>query len=271
MNMSIIAASRLRGSDFTGFLNDFSGASIGLSLQLLDVNYNGKCIRVRRSSDDAELDIGFLNNVLDTASLLDFVGSGNGFVTTIYDQVGNNNMIAPVASLQGQVVSNGAVILKGGKPCIIRSANNNGGYLSSYGPNDGATVKGMFYVGDNEGKKSMIFGSEGEANDYVLFAVSGSSSTNIDGFPILIFLTKLNGLTVNLSNRGEVFTATNNHFLLYREIDFNFADNSSFGLGYRKTNPNGSGMYTFQELVIFENTNDAIAKENNINGRYSIY
>jgi len=271
MNMGIIAASRLRSSTFIGFLNEFSGASLGLSLVLLISNYLGFCIRVRRSSDNTELDIGFVDGVLDTTSLLNFVGSGNGFVSIIYEQIAGNNFIQNTASLQGQIVSNGSLILKGGKPCIIRSTNNDGGYLSSYKVNDGVAVKGVFYVGDNENKKCCLFASRGEANDYVLFAQSGSSSTNIDGSPILIFLTKLNGLAVNLSNRGEVFTATNNHFLLYREIDFNFADNNNFGLGYRKTRTEGFGMYTFQELVIFENTNDAVAKENNINTRYNIY
>ena len=268
MNMGIIAGSRLRGAPFVGFLNKFSSAALGLSLDKLDKNYTGSAIKVRRSSDNAELDIGFVNNELDTASLLDFVGSGNGFVSIIYDQVGSNNMTETTANLQGQIVSNGSVILKGGKPCIIRSVDDDGGYLSTYSPNDGVTVKGMFYVGDNEGKSSMIFGSK-EGGDYGFVAVSGSSSNLIDSNPT-ISLTKLNGSTTTIANRDEAFTLTNNQFLLYREIKFNFVDNF-LGLGYRRINPANYGMFTFQELVIFENTDDAVAKENNINSRYNIY
>jgi hypothetical protein len=182
-------------------------------------------------------------------------------------------MVQNTASLQGQIVSNGSVILKGGKPCIIRSANDNGGYFSGYSPNDGATVKGMFYVGDNEGKKSMIFGSATENSDYGFNAVSGSTNTLIDSGKsgvIQINATKLNGQNSIFANRGEVYTATNNQFLLYREIEFNFQDNR-LKLGYNQSNSLNIGMFTFQELVIFENTDDAVAKENNINGRYSIY
>jgi hypothetical protein len=257
----------LSGSVFEGFLNKFSGASLGLSLELLDKDYSGFCIKVRRSSDNTELDIGFVNGILDTASLLDFVGSGNGFVSIIYDQVGSNNMVQNTASLQGQIVSNGEVILKGGKPCILRSANDNGGYLSTYSPNDGLAVKGMVYVGDNEGRDGIIFGSNTDNTDFGFVAQNNSSDVRIDG-NTTITASKLNGSDTTFTTRGQAFTATNNQFLLYREIDFNF-DNNLLGLGYRNTNPKSLGMMTFQELVIFENTDDAVAKENNINTRYN--
>jgi hypothetical protein len=255
------------GSGFEGMLNLFPNASLGLSLDKLDKNYTGYAIKVRRSSDNNELDIGFVNGILDTASLLDFVGSGDGFVTIIYDQVGSNNMTQNTSSLQGQIVSNGSVILKGGKPCIIRSANDYGGYISTYEPNDGVTVKGMFYVGDNEGKKSIIFSSITGQQDYGFVAKMGSANDIVDNSPT-ITLTKLNGLTTTIETRDEAFTATNNQFLLYREIEFNFNYNS-LKLGYKENNPGDYGMFTFQELVIFENTDDAVAKENNINARYN--
>jgi len=259
----------LSGGGFEGFLNKFSGASLGLSLDKLDKNYTGFCIKVRRSSDNAELDIGFSNDVLDTASLLTFAGSGNAFVTIIYDQVGSNNMTQTTSSLQGQIVSNGEVILKGGKPCIIRSADDRGSYLSAYAPNDVVAVKGMFYVGDNEGKTSCVFGSNDGSGDYGLIADKGSTSSLIDNRPT-ITASKLNGSDTTFIKRGEAFTATNNQFLLYREIEFNFDDNV-LGLGYRHNNTGNLGMFTFQELVIFENTDNATAKQNNRNAIYNTY
>ena len=247
------------------FLDTFTGASLGLSLVRLRKEYTGFCIKVRRSSDNSELDIGFVDGVLDTASLLDFVGSGNGFVSIIYDQVGSNNMTQTISSLQGQIVSNGSLILKGGKPCIIREASENGGYLSSYAPNDGAAVKGVFYVGDNEGRNSTLIGSS-STNDYILISRIGNSSTNIYQNASLSNI-KINGSSVSFANTGESFTATDLHFLLYAEIDFDFNSND-IRLGYPVLT-SAIGMYTFQELVIFENTDDAVAKENNINARYN--
>lgn len=47
------------------------------SLRKLRTAYAGQVIRVRRSSDNAELDIGFVGNLVDTATLLAFVGGEN--------------------------------------------------------------------------------------------------------------------------------------------------------------------------------------------------
>jgi len=259
------------GSGFEGILNQFPGASLGLSLELLDKDYSGFCIKVRRSSNNDELDIGFKDGVLDTATLLTFVGSGNAFVTIIYDQVGSNNMTQTTANLQGQIVSNGEVILIGGKPCIIRSAHNNGGYISTFAPNDGVAVKSMFYVGRNinVGRRTGMLGSNTGGQDYVLLVEGGSTATIFDS-NVVITENKLNGVSTTFTNRDDAATKLEEQFLLYREIEFSFDDNV-LGLGFRKINPSTFGMFTFQELVIFENTDDAVAKENNINERYNIY
>jgi len=254
--------SKLSGGSFKGLLNKFPGASLGLSLDKLDKNYTGSAIKVRRSSDNNELDIGFVNNELDTASLLTFVGSGDAFVNIIYDQVGSNNMTQTTSSLQGQIVSSGSVILKGGKPCIIK--NYNGGYISTYAPNDGATVKGMFYVGHNENQASTILGSLGAGSDIGFLSRNSTFSASIN---INISLIKLNSQTETFSSQQDALVKLNQHFLLYSELDFNFTFNS-LRLGYGTSI---LGMYTFQELVIFENTDDAVAKENNINSRYNLY
>jgi len=255
--------------DESFFLNTFTGASLGLSLVKLRKEYTGFCIKVRRSSDNATQDIGFVNGVLDTASLLTFAGSGDAFVTIIYDQVGTKNMTQTTANLQGQIVSNGSVILNGGKPCIIRSANDNGGYLSSYAPNGGATVKGVFYIGDNESRdRSIMFGSLNSANDFAFAAVNNDASS-IDS-NLSITSTKLNGNSVTINNRTEAFNFTNSQFLLYRETEFSF-QNNVLALGYRQNSPAGFGMFTFQELLIFENTDNAEAKINNRNSIYNIY
>ncbi len=106
-------------SAFTGLLDTYSGASAAYSLRQLSSTYTGNCIRVRRSSDNAEQNIGFVNNVLDEASLLTFCGAGNGFVTTWYDQSGNaNNATQSTAFNQPQIVSSGAMITTNGKNSI---------------------------------------------------------------------------------------------------------------------------------------------------------
>lgn len=46
-------------------------------------------VRVRRSNDDAEQDVGFSGDALDTSALASFVGSNSAYVTKVYDQTGN--------------------------------------------------------------------------------------------------------------------------------------------------------------------------------------
>jgi surface protein len=107
------------------FLNQFPNASLGLSLDKLNKNYTSSAIKVRRSSDNTELDIGFVNNELDTASLLDFVGSGDGFVSIWYGQSFNGfNAFQTLAANQPKIVSNGSLILDNGNPAIEFDGNS---------------------------------------------------------------------------------------------------------------------------------------------------
>ena len=93
-------------------LDTYTDAAVAYSLRKLRTAYSGSAIRVRRSSDNAEQDIAFSGNDLDTASLLTFCGAGNGFVTTWYDQSTNaNNSTQSTATNQAQIVASGALIL----------------------------------------------------------------------------------------------------------------------------------------------------------------
>lgn len=78
--------------------------------------YAGSSIRVRRSSDSTEQDIGFVSDLLDTASLLTFTGAGDGFVKTFYDQSGSSHDFTQATTTkQPKIVSSG-VVLRGITP-----------------------------------------------------------------------------------------------------------------------------------------------------------
>jgi hypothetical protein len=106
-------------------LDEFPNAAAAYSLRLLRTAYTGNCIEVRRSSDNALQNIGFVNGLMDTASLLSFVGAGNGFVRTWYDQSGNGrNATNTTNAQQPKVVNNGVIILDNLKPVINNLENN---------------------------------------------------------------------------------------------------------------------------------------------------
>jgi hypothetical protein len=101
-------------------LNYYPEPFIAYSLRLLDINYTGPAIQVRRSSDNTTLDIGFNSRgLLDTEALLNFVGTGNGYIRIWYDQSGNQNNIGRTSNAnQPIIVENGSVLLEAGKPTI---------------------------------------------------------------------------------------------------------------------------------------------------------
>jgi len=105
------------------FGDNFAGVTAYYSLRRFTRGDDNNAIRVRRSSDDTEQDIGFdANGDLDTTALLAFVGTGgtdNGFVTTWYDQTGNGNDATNATSTeQPLVVSGGSVVTLDGYACL---------------------------------------------------------------------------------------------------------------------------------------------------------
>ena len=89
------------------------------SLALLNSDYSGNCVTVRRASDNATQDIGFDGQDLDIAALESFCSGTDGFVSVWFDQSGNGkNATQTTASSQPKIVSSGSVILENGKPAI---------------------------------------------------------------------------------------------------------------------------------------------------------
>jgi len=95
-------------------LDAFPGAQAAYGLRLLRSTYTGSCLTVRRSSDNATRNIGFYRYTVDTQAILDFVGSGDGFVTTWFDQSTNGvNLIQPTAGSQFNIVTSGSLHYEG--------------------------------------------------------------------------------------------------------------------------------------------------------------
>ena len=81
---------RQASAAFTGVLDGISNVAAAYSLRKLRSAYAGSAVRVRRSSDSTEQDIGFASDgEFDSAAFSAFVGGGTGFVKTWYDQSGN--------------------------------------------------------------------------------------------------------------------------------------------------------------------------------------
>ena len=161
---------------FTGLLDTYSGASVAVSLRLLRTDYEGNCIRVRRSSDNAEQNIGFRNNVLDTSALTTFCGESDGFVTTWYDQSENaNDMSESTSQGQPKIVSNGSYLGYLDFDGLSRTLNSpfEMVYQNQFS---------SFMVAQSpESQQAVMMGVKEFGNAYWNVAQNGSSSDNFAG------------------------------------------------------------------------------------------
>lgn len=103
-----------------------TGSAAAYATRLVRTAYTGPCMRVRRSSDNAEADIGFTpTGELDTVALLAFTGVNSGFVTVWYDQSGNaRNAAQATAANQPRIVNAGTVHTLNGRATVDQVATN---------------------------------------------------------------------------------------------------------------------------------------------------
>lgn len=261
---------------FTGLLDTYSGAEAAYSLRKLRSAYTGNAIRVRRSSDNTEQNIGFVNNVLDTSSLLTFVGAGNGFITTWYDQSGNaNNATQTTAANQPQIVSTGAMITTNGKNSISFDGTNDSLNLTSIINVAASNYNSFVGKRDASGRRLMgLTGGQGGAvylwalwidNNYYLQAKAthyqGSNATDTTTNQLL--LTGLNNAgTMSIFKNGNTITSAQNAITIGMTI-------STIGIY-------SGPAYAFCNLqeIVFYNSNQSTNRtgiETNINSFYSVY
>lgn len=98
-------------------LDGFSPAFAYSAARRLRTSYTGALVRLRRSSDNVEQDIGYNgSNELDTAAITTFIGSNSAFLVTLYDQSGNaRHMSQSTAAAQPRVVNAGTLEVRNGK------------------------------------------------------------------------------------------------------------------------------------------------------------
>jgi len=150
-------------SSYAYLLDDYSGAAAAYSLRQLSSTYTGSAIRVRRSSDNTEQNIGFVNNELDTTTLASFCSGTNGFVTTWYDQSGNgNNATQTTAANQPQIVSAGSVLNINSKPSLLTDGTNDSFTITSISTLSSNYT--LFNVGKRSASGVKYFGMAGNTS-----------------------------------------------------------------------------------------------------------
>lgn len=180
---AVIARKNAGGA--SALLLDTYTALAAYSLRKLRTAYSGSAIRVRRSSDNAEQDIGFSGADLDTSALETFCAAGDGYVVTWYDQVGSSDMTQSTSTAQFKIVSGGSTITgTNSLPAADGSGVFAGGYTSTAGatqPNTLLFVAGLSSVTrsrlcDGSGSRQIVAVGEIGNTDWSYFAGSFSTS-----------------------------------------------------------------------------------------------
>jgi hypothetical protein len=247
-------------------LDVYPSAAAAYSVRKLRTAYTGSAIRVRRSSDNTEQDIGFdATGNLDTSALTTFCSGTNGFVTTWYDQSGNaRNLTQATATNQPQIVSSGSVVLENGKPTINFASK----FIASTAFSSAISQPNTYFITANKTNHSAyLFDSnvaarQAQGDDSWVFAGSA-----IFGFyPAaklgnqIIFTLLFNGSN-SISRINSVATGSGNP--------------GSNGMGQLSIGrPFGGGLTgQVQEFIMFSTnqTSNYTGIESNINTYYGIY
>jgi hypothetical protein len=254
----------------TYILDDYTGAKLAFSLrQLRAAQVN--CLKVRRSSDNALQDIGFVDGVLDTSSLLSFVGGGSGYVHTLYDQTGNNNdwiNTSTVAGSQPVIVSTGAVNYRNGKPVMLSTGASmqlNATFSST------AAVSTDFSVLTDTNGFGTIGNSQSDTYNYGIYN-TGSSSTSFQSSGVGTPSYYINGSAFSGTTRGDLYTAINPDLRIITTTNVDLRSFTSYKHGYTGV----TSVYPpshFAEKIVYNSDQSANRAniEANMNAYYAAY
>jgi hypothetical protein len=286
----ILATHGIIGSSivqFTGLLDTYSGAAAAYSLRKLRTAYTGNAIRVRRASDNTEQNIGFVNNVLDTASLTSFCSGTNGFVTTWYDQSGNGrDATQSTGANQPQIVSSGSVILDNNKPAVQFNGTNKNVLFTPgliYTTNN---ILGFAVFSTTNNTLVQLLLSQ---NDFVDFPLGRSTVLQINSNKGVFFFN--NGTSYTNNSLGTISNNTQTLMLNYSSDDDYYCSlngssgnsevtNQVFtpsgitaGIGAQPKSLNNPLFGKIQEIVVYnsDQITNKTGLETNINSHYNIY
>lgn len=207
--------------------------SVAYSTRKLRAAYVSSALRVLRSSDGTQLDIGFAGGQLDIASLLAFVGAGNGTVVLWYDQ-STNAVNASPGTTSPLIVINGATSTLNGNPALQFGVSGNSSLLFTKSLSQPTTIAlasrlssqkvNSNYTDGHTGPVRQIIGSNAGDTQFTLYAgttvLSGgtldllshaifgifngaSSSLIVDGTTTITGNPGTNGITTQTIGGGD--------------------------------------------------------------------
>jgi hypothetical protein len=196
------------------------------SLRKAVPSYSGAAIRVRRSSDSTEQDIGFIGNDLDTAALATFVGAGTGYIRTFYNQTGGTNLVQTNTALQPIIRAGGTTYTQNGKPAIYFDTTSK--YLT-YGGTINLTSKYTISAVMNLPSGLRQFGYGG-SNSYLFYNNTSGSNVAHNNGATPPFTTFTSGFFFSNSAQKlvEVYRNRNTSWVYENAVKYEMPGNNNY-------------------------------------------
>lgn len=167
---------------FVGAFDAFAAPYRAHSLRRTLGAYTGPAVRVRRSSDNTEQDIGFTSTGdLDSSALLAFAGSGSAYVVTWYDQgAGARHFTQATVAAQPRIVNAGVVEVVNGKPAVVFDGTDDHLISTAAGlfAATTATVAAVLKSNSNAVANAAVFSESRTANNNGFWRPLRGSSAN---------------------------------------------------------------------------------------------
>ena len=278
-------------SVYASILDQYPSAAAAYSVRLLrGAQYNNALLRVRRSSDNAEVDVfvdsnyqlSLNSNITSRTSgttLSSWVSTNNAFVVTWYDQSGSaNNATQSTPANQPQIITSGSLgILNTKAAFTFNGTSHQFGLTNTITPASGiftavgvgkrtANSTNMTFIGDSTATVATILLSQLASNNrYYVQRLGGYLESAVDNTANQLILSGVAGSSTNSLRRNGVVLSTS-------LTTFTIANNiRSIGV-YSQGSPfRFTGQ--MQEVLIWsaDQSSNISGIETNINSFYGIY
>lgn len=272
-------------------IDQYAGARAAYSVRKLKHGYTGAALRVRRSNDNAEQDIGFdSSGNLDESALTTFTGANSGFVTKWYDQSGNGYDAPQTTNAnQPRIVNAGTIDKLNGQPAfgyvstghlvivssnMLRNVDHAELYLVGSSSSTGTRI--LWYAMNNASAARFFL-----SKNFVTAARFGISARRLDGDTV----GTMSSNTADNANQALVCAvaeySTRNGIL--RQNGAQVGSNATLTTQGFTSDTNSSNIWfggrastndtVLQEVIVYtqNQSSNRAAIEDNINGYFDIY
>jgi len=250
----------------------------------LNSTYAGSAYRIRRSNDNAEQDIGFVNNLVDTASLSSFVGANNGSIVTWYDQSGNGVDLTgagtgggPYAIQSGVLITSSANI----PACSYNFSNQYFERTTAFTSNKVTEIFSLCSIDSNPVPNGLFWCNPDNGYSYGPYETGGAGGSTVASSGARLGQINFAYPTIALVNQfNNVDGGANNSFLYHNGTQNNYTTITGtwVAASFNKINlgrgPFGATFYVqgrMSEWIMFQDTGGQRTNvRNNINTFYGL-